>query len=139
MSTRACCSNIKLRFEYWPVIWLWPASLVLMQVTLTGIGDFSITVAVIACHLLQLHLVMFYWLRRPPDWQTAMALVILAPTFLILYLRGVSTFWFSVIMTAEILFMWPLVFRYSRIVWLHLDQLFDPRQPTPSDEVKSTQ
>jgi hypothetical protein len=47
-------------------------------VTLTEIGDFSITIAVIACHLLQLHLVMFYWLNRPPDWQTTMALVILA-------------------------------------------------------------
>jgi hypothetical protein len=31
----------------------------------------------------------------------AMALVILAPSFLILYLRGVSTFWFSVIMGAS--------------------------------------
>jgi hypothetical protein len=41
MSRRAGCANIRLRFEYWPVIWLWPLSLVLMQVTLTEIGDFS--------------------------------------------------------------------------------------------------
>ena len=78
MNTRACCGTIKLRFEYWPVTWLWPVSLVLMQATLTEVGDFSITVAVIACHLLQLHLVVFYWLNRPPDWQITMALVILA-------------------------------------------------------------
>jgi hypothetical protein len=78
MITPACCGNVKLRFEYWPVVWLWPISLVLMQATLLQIGDFSITVAVIACHLLQLHLVMFYWLNRPPQWQIAIALVILA-------------------------------------------------------------
>ena len=76
MITRVCCGNWKLRFEHWPVIWLWPISLVLMQATLLEIGDFSITVAVIACHLLQLHLVMFYWLNRPPQWQIAIALVI---------------------------------------------------------------
>jgi hypothetical protein len=51
MSTRACCGNFKLRFEYWPVIWLWPISLVLMQATLLEIGDFAVTVAVIACSL----------------------------------------------------------------------------------------
>ena len=78
MSTRACCGNVRLRFEHWPLIWLWPVSLVLMQATLAEVGDFAITVAVIACHLLQLHLVMLYWLKRPPDWQTTMALVILA-------------------------------------------------------------
>jgi hypothetical protein len=78
MNPRAACANIRVRFEYWPVIWLWPLSLVLMQVTLTEIGDFSLTLAVTACHLLQLHLITFYWLHRPPDWQIASALVILA-------------------------------------------------------------
>ena len=78
MTKRACCGNFKLRFENWPVIWLWPISLVLMQATLVEIGDFAITVAVIACHLLQLHLVMLYWLKRPPLWQMTIALVILA-------------------------------------------------------------
>jgi hypothetical protein len=77
MSAHFRYDNVRLRFEHWPVIWLWPVSLVLMQVTLAEIGDFSVTVAVIVCHLLQLHLVMFYWLRRPPDWQTTMALAIL--------------------------------------------------------------
>jgi hypothetical protein len=80
MSRHANCANIRVRFEYRPVVWLWPLSLVLMQATLTQVGDFSVTVAVIACHLLQLHLIMFYWLNRPPDWQIASALVILAYT-----------------------------------------------------------
>jgi hypothetical protein len=77
MSGRADCGNIKLRFEFWPVIWLWPISLVLMQATVVAIGDFSVTVAVIACHLLQLYLIMFYWLNRPPHWQVAAALLVL--------------------------------------------------------------
>ncbi|MGH6898928.1 MAG: hypothetical protein ACREJ5_20665 [Geminicoccaceae bacterium] len=70
--------DLKLAFEYWPVIWLWPIALVLMQLTLAAIGDFSLTVAVMACHLLQLYLVTFYWLNRPPDWQIMVALVVLA-------------------------------------------------------------
>ena len=78
MSPRVDCANIRIRFEHWPVVWLWPLSLVLMQVTFAEIGGFSVTLAVIACHLLQLHLIMFYWLNRPPDWQIASALVILA-------------------------------------------------------------
>ena len=32
----------------------------------------------IACHLLQLHLVIFYGLNRPPNWQVMTALLILA-------------------------------------------------------------
>jgi hypothetical protein len=78
MSRHAGCGNLQLAFEYWPVVWLWPTSLVLMQATLGRIGDFSITVAVIACHLLQLYLVVFYWLNRPPQSQVMIALVVLA-------------------------------------------------------------
>ena len=85
MNRRANCANLRLRFEYWPVIWLWPLSLVLMQATLAEIGGFAVTVAVIACHLLQLHLIMFYWLNRPPDWQIAAALVILTLTMAHIY------------------------------------------------------
>jgi uncharacterized protein (DUF983 family) len=55
--------------------------------------------------------------------------LILAPTMLYLYLRQVSTLWFTVIVTAETLLLWPWVFRYSRVLWLHVDQLIDPRQP----------
>ena len=63
MSAHFRYDNVRLRFEHWPVIWLWPVSLVLMQVTLAEIGDFSVTVAVIVCHLLQLHA------RRVPTGQ----------------------------------------------------------------------
>ncbi len=59
--------------------------------------------------------------------------LVLAPTMLYLYFRQVSTLWFTVIVTAETLLLWPWVFRYSRVLWLHTDQLIDPRRP-PSME-----
>jgi uncharacterized protein (DUF983 family) len=55
--------------------------------------------------------------------------LILAPTMLYLYFQQVSTLWFTVIVTAETLLLWPWVFRYSRVLWLHMDQLIDPRRP----------
>jgi hypothetical protein len=78
MITSSAGGNVKLELEHWPVIWLWPIGLVLMQMTLAATGDFSITIGVIACHMLQICLVMFYWLKRPPNWQVMAALVTLA-------------------------------------------------------------
>lgn len=59
----------------------------------------------------------------------AMGFVIIAPTALYLYIRGVETGWFAAIVSIELLLLWPLIFRYSRILWLHADQLMDPRRP----------
>ena len=59
--------------------------------------------------------------------------IVLVPTMLYLYIQGASTFWFSVVVTAELLLLWPWVFRYSRVLWLHVDQLLDPRRPTEAD------
>ncbi len=67
----------KLYLEYWPIVWLWPISLVLMQLTLFRLADFEITVGVVICHLIQLHIVMLYWLDRPADRQIVMALAVL--------------------------------------------------------------
>src|SRR5215207_8826988 len=55
--------------------------------------------------------------------------LILAPTMLYLYFQQVSTLTFTIVVTAELLLLWPWVFRYSRVLWLHLDQLLDPRRP----------
>jgi hypothetical protein len=30
--------------------------------------------------------------------------------------------------------MWPLLFRYSRVIWMHADQVLDPRQPEAEAE-----
>ena len=59
--------------------------------------------------------------------------LILAPTMLYLYIQQTSTLWFTIIVTAETVLLWPWVFRYSRVLWLHADQLLDPRRP-PKDE-----
>jgi uncharacterized protein (DUF983 family) len=59
--------------------------------------------------------------------------LILAPTMLFLYFRQVSTLVFTVVVSAELLLLWPWVFRYSRILWLHLDQLIDARRPPSAD------
>jgi hypothetical protein len=106
MSPRVDCATIRIRFEHWPVVWLWPLSLVLMQVTFAEIGGFSVTLAVIACHLLQLHLIMFYWLNRPPDWQVASALVILAYSMVAgLFARDLEEFLRSLAHVANLVVM----------------------------------
>lgn len=69
--------TIKVYFEYWPVTWLWPISLVFMQVTLLRLNGFCLTLAVIVVHLLQLYLLMFYWVSRPSDRQVMIALGVL--------------------------------------------------------------
>ncbi len=58
----------------------------------------------------------------------ALGFVVLAPSALYLYLTGASTALFTGVMAAEILLLWPLVFRYSRILWMHVDQMLDPRR-----------
>lgn len=62
-----------------------------------------------------------------------MGFLILAPTMLYLYFQQVSTLWFTVVVTAETLILWPWVFRYSRVLWLHMDQLIDARRPPVAD------
>ena len=59
--------------------------------------------------------------------------LILAPTMLYLYFQQVSTLRFGVIVTIETLLLWPWVFRYSRVLWLHADQLLDPRRLPAAD------
>ncbi len=62
-----------------------------------------------------------------------MGFLIIAPTALYLYIRGVSMPWFTAIVSAELILLWPWIFRYSRILWMHADQLMDPRRPTEAD------
>ena len=88
MTIRHPGANLRVYFEYWPIIWLWPASIVLMQLTLLPVGDFYITLSVVVCHLMQLYIVMFYWFRRPTDGQIVAALgVVLYALLLGLFAR----------------------------------------------------
>jgi len=53
--------------------------------------------------------------------------VVLAPLALTLYFMQTPTLRFSLIIGATIVLLWPFIFRYSRVLWLHADQLMDPR------------
>jgi hypothetical protein len=43
-------------------------------------------------------------------------------------MRNVSIGLFAAVIVVETIVMWPLVFRYSRVIWLHIDQVLDPRK-----------
>lgn len=59
----------------------------------------------------------------------ALGFLLLVPSAIWLYFQQVSLGLFSTVILLEIIVLWPLIFRYSRIFWLHLDQLLDPRRP----------
>ncbi len=75
--------TFKLYFEYWPVVWLWPIGLVLMQLTLVHLPGFEITVGVVICHLIQLSVLLLYWLNRPSDRQVVAALAVVVYSLLL--------------------------------------------------------
>lgn len=53
------------------------------------------------------------------------------PFLIILFLLNAPIYAYFLV-SAIILFpLAPLIFRYSRVIWLHLDELMDPRPTTP--------
>ena len=60
--------------------------------------------------------------------------LIMIPTAIYLVMRDVSIAFFSIAIIVEIVLLWPLIFRYSRLLWLHIDQMMDPRTSPISDE-----
>ncbi len=74
---------VKIYFEYWPVVWLWPVSLVLMQLTLLHLPDFEVTLGVVICHSLQLYVLLLYWMKRPSDRQLVLALGVIIYSLLL--------------------------------------------------------
>lgn len=53
--------------------------------------------------------------------------ILIAPLALYLYFTQTPTAQFSLIIGVVIIVLWPFIFRYSRVLWLHADQLMDPR------------
>ncbi len=53
--------------------------------------------------------------------------LILVPLTLLLYFLNASIAIFSLIIVVTMAIFWPMIFRYSRVIWLHVDQLLDPR------------
>ncbi len=67
----------------------------------------------------------------------AAGFLVLVPSALLLALRNVSVGIFSAVLIAETILVWPLIFRYSRVLWMHIDQVLDPRPlPAPADEAQ---
>jgi uncharacterized protein (DUF983 family) len=62
----------------------------------------------------------------------AAGFLILVPSALLLAWRNVSAGLFSAVIILETILVWPLIFRYSRVIWMHIDQMLDPRLP-PAD------
>ena len=58
---------------------------------------------------------------------------ILIPTAALLYFLNVDLLVFSTVIILETAIIYPLLFRYSRLVWMHGDQVLDPRTPEISD------
>jgi hypothetical protein len=57
----------------------------------------------------------------------ALGFLVIVPSAVLLALRNVSVGLFSVVIIAETLIVWPLIFRYARAIWVHVDQMLDPR------------
>ncbi len=55
--------------------------------------------------------------------------LVLAPSAFLLAWMDVSIAVFAIAITVETIVLWPIIFRYSRVIWLHIDQVIDPRKP----------
>lgn len=57
----------------------------------------------------------------------SLAILTGAPTFIILWMMRVPDLWFIAVLALQLGLSSPLIYRYSRVMWLHLDQIVDPR------------
>ncbi len=58
----------------------------------------------------------------------AAGFLILLPSAVLLALMDVSILVFSVVIIAETALLTPLIFRYARLIWMHADEVLDPRR-----------
>jgi uncharacterized protein (DUF983 family) len=59
----------------------------------------------------------------------AAGFLILAPTAVLLAWLDVSIAVFSGVIILETVILTPVIFRYARLIWMHADQMLDPRRP----------
>ena len=59
----------------------------------------------------------------------AAGFLVLVPTAIFLVFLDVSIAIFSIVIILETLVLTPLIFRYARLIWMHADQMLDPRKP----------
>lgn len=65
----------------------------------------------------------------------AAGFLLLVPTAVWLALLDVSIALFSAVIILETAILTPLIFRYARIIWMHADQMLDPRRPDRQDRI----
>lgn len=53
------------------------------------------------------------------------------PFCIILYLNEAPIIWYFIVSITILTLLSPFIFRYSRVLWMHVDELLDPRQ-TPT-------
>ena len=53
--------------------------------------------------------------------------VIALPVCLLMYFLGAALHWYFITSITVILLLIPLIFRYARLIWMHLDEVLDPR------------
>ncbi|HSH00931.1 MAG TPA: DUF983 domain-containing protein [Anaerolineae bacterium] len=53
---------------------------------------------------------------------------VVLPFCLWLYWQGATIMWYVVVATIVLLLASPWIFQYSRLIWLHVDELLDPRR-----------
>lgn len=67
----------------------------------------------------------------------ALGFLVLIPVSIYLVIQHVSIAIFAVATVAQVVVLWPLIFRYSRVIWMHVDQLLDPRVPETSSAAET--
>lgn len=60
----------------------------------------------------------------------AIGAAIALPICLILYLLGAPFAWYFICTIGAFLLLLPFIFRYARLIWLHIDEVLDPRPKT---------
>ncbi len=53
--------------------------------------------------------------------------IIALPICLILYLMNAPTHWYFIATIGAFILLFPLIFRYAKLLWLHIDEVIDPR------------
>ena len=53
--------------------------------------------------------------------------VLVIPTVIFMFLRQVDEVWIGLAALAQLAILSPLLFRYARVAWMHMDQRIDPQ------------
>ena len=56
-----------------------------------------------------------------------MAVMVIAPFWLLLYALGTPYVWNMILAAVALVLASPIIFRYSRVLWLYIDQAISPR------------